>query len=200
MIHIKEAIVVEGKYDHMRLAGLVDALIVETGGFDIFSQREKLNMLRRLAKARGLLILTDSDTAGFRIRRFLTGAIDPALIKHAYIPDLPGKEPRKAAPSKEGKLGVEGVPNEILLRALEQAGVLCQEDDAPPRQQITKLDLFQAGLSGRDNSAQLRGQLLKRLELPEHLTANALLPVLNAVCTYEEFQQLTQDLKMCQTT
>ena len=106
----------------------------------------------------------------------------------------------RAAPSKEGKLGVEGVPNEILLRALEQAGVLCREDDAPPRQQITKLDLFQAGLSGRDNSAQLRGQLLKRLELPEHLTANALLPVLNAVCTYEEFQQLTQDLKMCQTT
>ena len=189
MIRVKEAIVVEGKYDKIKLSSLVEGVIIETKGFGIFQDREKLAYLRALAKKRGLIVLTDSDGAGFLIRGKLSASIPPEQIKHAYIPDILGKERRKAAPSKEGKLGVEGIPEETLLEALEKAGIGVREvqQRADP---ITKLDLFELGLSGGAQSALRRAQRLKRLGLPEHLSANALVTVLASLYSREELYQL----------
>ena len=195
MIRVKEAIVVEGRYDKAKLAGLVDGLIVETGGFGIFRDREKLRYLRELAKTRGLIVLTDSDGAGFLIRHKLASSIPPEQLKHAYIPDVPGKERRKAAPSKEGKLGVEGLPVEILREAILRAGVSCGEEPrAVSSHPITKLDLFEAGLTGRDDSAARRRRFLASVGLPEHLSANSMVPVLNSMMTYEEFMERCRGL------
>lgn len=192
MIPVKEVIVVEGRYDKNTLSQIFDAVIVETSGFGVFNDREKLALLRRLAEARGLIVLTDSDGAGFVIRNFLKGAIDPALVKQAYIPDVAGKERRKASPSKEGKLGVEGMSAETLIDALRRAGATLG-DEAPTHRSggITKATLYELGLSGRPDSARRRSELLKRLDLPERLGANALLDVLNALYTSEELRALT---------
>lgn len=193
MPRIKEAIVVEGRYDKNTLSQVVDAVIVETSGFGVFKNDEALAFLRRLAKDRGLVIFTDPDGAGFVIRNYLKGAIDPAQIKHAYIPDRPGKEKRKRAPGREGKLGVEGMPPDVLLEALRRAGATFEEDGgeaAPQGRPITKADLYAAGLSGTPDAAERRRALLKRLELPEHLSPNALLQVLNALYSDEELTQL----------
>lgn len=192
MIPVKEVIVVEGCYDKNTLSQIFDAVIVETSGFGVFNDKEKLALLRRLAEARGLVVLTDSDGAGFVIRNFLKGAIDPALVKQAYIPDIAGKERRKASPSKEGKLGVEGMSAETLIDALRRAGATLG-DEAPTHRSggITKATLYELGLSGRPDSAQRRRELLRRLGLPEHLGANALLDVLNALYTSEELRALT---------
>ncbi len=187
MIHVEEVIVVEGRYDKNTLSQIVDAIIVETSGFGIFSDSEKLILLRKLANERGLVVLTDSDGAGFVIRNFLKGAIDPAKVKHAYIPDVPGKERRKEHASKEGKLGVEGMRPEVLLTALRRAGVAVSETNVPGEDPITKADLYAIGLSGGACSAERRALLLKKLELPERLTPNALLDVLNALYTREAF-------------
>lgn len=188
---IKEAIVVEGRYDKNTLSQTVDALILETGGFGVFNDREKLSLLRRIAEKDGLIILTDSDGAGFVIRNYLKGAIDPALVKHAYIPDRKGKEHRKRTPGKEGKLGVEGMRPEILLDALRRAGATFLDGHAPPPPTpITKADLFSMGLTGRPDSAARRAALLKRLDLPEHLNANSLLDVLSALYTKQELEQI----------
>lgn len=188
MISVREVIVVEGRYDKNALSQIFDAVIIETNGFGVFNNAEKLALLRRLAQARGLIILTDSDGAGFVIRRFLKGAVDPALVKHAYIPDVPGKERRKSAPSREGKLGVEGMSPEVLIDAMRRAGATMSccggGRDAGG---ITKADLFSAGLSGRPGSAENRKALLKRLALPERLSPNALLDVLNALMDREGF-------------
>ncbi len=187
MIKIKEAIVVEGRYDKAALAGLVDTVILDTAGFGIFSDREKLGLLRRLAEARGLVVLTDSDGGGFVIRNFLKSAIDGKYVKHAYIPDVYGKERRKRAPGKEGKLGVEGMKPEVLLEALRRAGV---EMDGPVEKReeapITKAELFALGLTGRPDSAARRAYVLKAMSLPERLTTNALLDVLNVLITRRE--------------
>ena len=178
---IKEAIVVEGRYDKNTLSQVVDAVILETAGFGVFRDGEKLALLRRMAKSRGLIILTDSDGAGFVIRNFLKGAVDPALVKHAYIPDRSGKE---------GKLGVEGMRPQVLLDALRRAGATFLDGPAAAAAApITKADLFALGLSGAPDSAARRGALLRQLDLPEHLTANALLQVLPALCTREELEQ-----------
>lgn len=192
MIPVKEVIVVEGRYDKNTLSQIFDAVIVETSGFGVFNDKEKLALLRRLAEARGLVVLTDSDGAGFVIRNFLKGAIDPALVKQAYIPDVAGKERRKASPSKEGKLGVEGMSAETLIDALRRAGAMLG-DEAPTHRSggITKATLYELGLSGRQDSARRRRELLKRLGLPERLGANALLDVLNALYTSEELRALT---------
>ncbi len=188
MIKVREAIVVEGRYDKNTLRQLVDAPVFETSGFGILRDREKLKLLRRIAEKRGLIILTDSDGAGFVIRNYLKGALPKELVKHAYIPDIFGKERRKRAPGKEGKLGVEGMPQEILLQALRRCGATMDEEAAPPRcRAITKADLCLMGLSGGTQSAQKREALKKRLELPEHLSANGLLEVLNLLYTREEF-------------
>jgi ribonuclease M5 len=185
-LKVKEAIVVEGKYDKIKLSALIDGLILETHGFGIFKDKEQLALLRRIADKRGLLILTDSDSAGFLIRNYLKGAIDPQKMKQAYIPDVYGKEKRKAAPGKEGKLGVEGIPLPVLRECLQKAGAEVNSAPALPQRPITKTDFFELGLSGRDESAQRRRQLQRTLQLPEHLSANALLEVLNTLTTYEE--------------
>lgn len=193
MLKIKEAIVVEGRYDKNTLSQLVDTMIIETKGFGIFKDNERLALLRRLAKERGLVVLTDSDGAGFVIRNFLKGAIPPQQVKHAYIPDLFGKERRKRQPGKEGKLGVEGMPPQVLEQALRQAGATFLDDpgeEEHPRRQITKGDLFAAGLSGTPDSAARRKELLERLDLPEHLTANALLEALNVFYGYDALAEL----------
>lgn len=187
-LKIKEAVIVEGKYDKIKLSSLIDGLIIETHGFQIFRDREQLAFLRRLADTRGLLILTDSDGAGFLIRHYLAGAIDSSKIKHAYIPDVLGKEKRKEKPSSEGKLGVEGLPVRLLREAILRAGVSCGgEEPEQESRPITKLDLFEAGLTGRDDSAARRRSFLHDLGLPEHLSANAMVPVLNSMMTYEDF-------------
>ncbi len=192
MISVKEVIVVEGRYDRNTLSQVFDAVIVETSGFGVFNDREKLALLRRLAEARGLVVLTDSDGAGFVIRNFLKGAIDPALVKQAYIPDIAGRERRKRAPSKEGKLGVEGMKPEVLIEALRRAGAtLGGEKPARRAGGITKATLYELSLSGGPGSAEKRRALLKELDLPEKLSANALLDVLNALYTEAELREIT---------
>lgn len=193
---IKEAIVVEGRYDKNTLSQVADALILETGGFGVFHDREKLSLLRRLAETNGLIILTDSDGAGFVIRNHLKGSIDPALVKHAYIPDRAGKERRKRTPGKEGKLGVEGMRPEVLLDALRRAGATFLEEDTPAAlpNPITKADLFALGLTGRPDSAARRSALLKHLDLPEHLSTNAMLDIFSALYTPDDLQQILDSL------
>ena len=196
MRRVREAIVVEGRYDKNTLSQVVDAVILETAGFGVFKDQERLALLRRLAQQRGIIVLTDSDGAGFVIRNFLKGAIPPEQVKHAYIPDIRGKERRKRAPGQEGKLGVEGMPPQLLLEALERAGATFLDGDGPrsPRGELTPAQLYVLGLTGRPDSAQRRQALLKRLDLPEHMSAKALLTVLNALYTSDEVIQLVQTL------
>ena len=193
MIRVKEAIVVEGRYDKNTLAQVVDTVILETAGFGVFKDKEKLSLLRRLAEKRGLIILTDADGAGFVIRNYLKGAIPKEQIKHAYIPDLYGKERRKRTPGREGKLGVEGMRPEVLEAALRRAGATILDEDASEvgKAALIKADLFALGLSGGPDSAARRRALCRKLDLPEHLSANALLEVLGALYTREELQALS---------
>lgn len=196
MEQIVEVIVVEGKYDVIRVKSAVDAMVVPTDGFRIFKDKERLAMLRRLAAARGLILLTDSDSAGALIRNHLIGSIPAEQIKIAYVPPVAGKERRKAAPSKEGLLGVEGIGNPVIVDALRKAGATFVGGDTPPRQpmSLTKADLSAVGLSGGVNSAQKRQALLAALELPPSLSANRLLEVVNATVTPEEWAKLLNSL------
>lgn len=189
MMRIREVIVVEGRYDQNTLSQVVDATIITLGGFQVFKDREKLEFLRRLAQKRGLIILTDSDGAGFQIRGFLKGALPKELVKQAYIPDIKGKERRKRTPGKEGKLGVEGMRPAVLLEALRRAGATFADEGAAerPGDPITKADLFALGLTGGTDSAAKRRALLKQLDLPEHLTPNGMLEALNLLYSREEF-------------
>ncbi len=187
MRKVREVIVVEGRYDKNALKQVVDATVMETKGFGVFNDRERLALLRRLAEERGLILLTDSDGAGFVIRNFLKGAIPKNRLKQAYIPDIYGKERRKAAPGKEGKLGVEGMRPEVLLQALEQAGATFEDGVAVRTgREITKADLYALGLTGAPDSGAKRAALLKKLGLPERMTANAMLEALNLLYTREE--------------
>ncbi len=187
---IKEVIVVEGRYDRNMLLQVVDATVVETGGFSVFNDREKLNFLRRLAEKRGLILLTDSDGAGFVIRNYLKGALPKEHVKQAYIPDMPGKERRKRKPGKEGKLGVEGMSPQVLLEALRRSGATFGDETlSPPPAPITKADLLERGLIG-PGSVTRRQALLRELSLPAHLTPNALLEALNLLMSQEEFYEL----------
>ena len=195
MLRIREAVAVEGRYDKNTLSQVVDTLILETGGFQIFQDPERMALLRRAAEKRGLIVLTDSDGAGFVIRSRIKGAIPGRYLKHAYIPDLPGKERRKRRPGKEGKLGVEGMTPQVLEEVLRRAGATFLEGDAPRTGAIpplTKADLMDAGLAGGMDSARRRQALLRRLDLPEHMTANALLAVLNACYTRREAEELLE--------
>jgi ribonuclease M5 len=194
MIKTDRVVIVEGKYDKIKLDAILDAVIIETDGFAIFNDKEKQRLIRRLAKTKGLLILTDSDSAGFKIRSFIGGIVPPEEIKHAYIPDIFGKEKRKTEASKEGKLGVEGIPKEILIEALAKAGVLAEETKETKRKLVTKTDLYEDGLSGREDSATKRKAFLKSLDLPELLSANKLLPIINTFLTYEEYKKAVNDL------
>ena len=194
MVKIRQAIVVEGKYDQNTLLQLVDATIFQTRGFGVMHDKALLELLRKAAKTTGLIIFTDSDGAGFVIRNFLKGALPKEGVLHAYIPDIPGKEKRKRAPGKEGLLGVEGMTKEILLSALENAGAdLGGEAAKKPGDTITKFDLYTAGLSGRPDSAAKRAAFLEKLRFPAHMSANALLDALNLLYTREEFLALFEE-------
>jgi len=192
MRRIKEAIVVEGRYDKNTLSQVVDTLILETSGFGVFQDAEKLALLRALARRRGLVVLTDSDGAGFVIRNYLKGAIPTEQVKHAYIPDVAGKERRKRSPGKEGKLGVEGMDPDTLLEALRRAGATFLDEEAPaPRQgQLTPADLYALGLTGGPGAGARRRELLHRLGFPEHMNAKAMLAALNALYTAEELEEI----------
>lgn len=191
MVKIQQAIVVEGKYDKNTLSQIVDATIFETSGFSIMHDKKLQKLLRRVAQERGLIVLTDSDGGGFVIRNFIKQLIPPQYLFHAYIPDVYGKERRKATSGKEGKLGVEGMTKEILLSALNSCGATENFEEKP---KITKQDLFAFGLSGRRNSAFLRQKLLKKLDMPEHMSANAMLQALNLLYTREELEEIASSL------
>ena len=195
MVKIKEAIVVEGRYDKNTLSQIVDAPILETSGFGIFKDKQQMALLRKVAESRGLIVFTDSDGAGFVIRNHIKSAIPGKYLKHAYIPDISGKEKRKAAPGKEGKLGVEGMTREIILEALHRSGATMEGEDTPPRtKQITKQDLMALGLSGGPDASAKRLQLLKKLNLPEHMSPNAMLQALNLLYSLEELTSIMESL------
>lgn len=194
MLKINEAVIVEGKYDKIRLTSVIDATIIETDGFSIFGDKEKLALIKRLAEIKGILIITDSDLAGFKIRNYLCSAVPSHLIKHAYIPDIFGKEKRKTLPSKEGKLGVEGISGELIIKSLENAGVLATKNEKTEKQLITKAHLFEDGLSGTPNSTILRLKLLEYLNLPKRLTSKKLIEVLNIIMTYEEYKKVIEEI------
>ncbi len=195
MVKIKEAILVEGRYDKNTLSQIVDAPILETGGFGIFKDKQQMKLLRQVAETRGLIVFTDADGAGFVIRNHIKSAIPGKYLKHAYTPDVFGKERRKAAPGKEGKLGVEGMTPEIILDALRKAGATIEgETAARTNQEITKQDLFALGLSGTPGSEENRKRLMKRLDLPERMSPNALLQALNLLYSLEELTQLMEQI------
>ena len=191
-LKIKEAVVVEGRYDKSALARVVDTLILDTAGFGVFKDGERLALLRKLAERRGLIVLTDPDGAGFVIRNYLKGAIPKEQLRHAYVPDVYGKERRKRSPGKEGKLGVEGMSPEVLREAILRAGATVLDGENPVRTQggLTPADLFALGLSGVPDAAERRAALLRKLDLPEHMGAKALLAALNALYTPEELDEL----------
>ena len=195
MVKIQEAIVVEGRYDKNTLRQIVDAPIFETAGFGIFKNREQMALLRRVAEKQGLIVFTDSDGAGFVIRNHLKSAIPAKFLKHAYIPDIPGKERRKAAPGKEGKLGVEGMTPEIILSALRAAGATLDGAAEPAGKPITKQDFCAWGLSGGAGSGEKRAALLKKLDLPEHMSCNAMLQAVNLLYDRAEFERLVQTME-----
>lgn len=192
MIHLRQAVVVEGKYDKIRLSALVDGPILVTNGFRIFKNREQMALLRRLARQDGILILTDSDAAGFKIRNYIKSAVPDGKIYHAYIPEILGKEARKDRPSKEGTLGVEGMQLQVLAAALQKSGVLF--DEGPKKDPVTRMDFYEKGLSGGPDSSQKRLAVLQKLGLPRYLSAAALLEAVNALMNREEFLRLLDEL------
>lgn len=193
MLHLEQAVIVEGKYDKIKLSSVVDAVIITTNGFSVIKDKEKLEIIRFFAKNKGIIILTDSDSAGFKIRNFLKGAISDGKITNVYIPDIFGKEKRKSVPSKEGKIGVEGIDTQMLLEAFRKAGVISTEAGSE-REPVTKLDLFESGLSGGSNSAEKRSELLKYLGMPELMTTNAMLEIINTMMSRDEFIKITERL------
>lgn len=194
MIKLKEAVIVEGRYDKIKLKNLIDAPIIETNGFRIFNDKERRDMIRQIADRRGILIMTDSDGAGLVIRNFLNGAVDKSKIKHCYIPQLEGKEKRKEQKSKEGYLGVEGVPDDVIIEAIRKSGATVIGEEAAQTNEITKADLFTLGLTGSSNSAQKRKKLLKKLNMPDYLSTNAMLTALNCLYSLEELKSLLYEI------
>ncbi len=192
-LKIREAILVEGRYDKNTLSQIVDAPILETGGFQIFKDKKQMALLRQAAQKRGLIVFTDPDGAGFVIRNHIKSAIPGEFLKHAYVPDILGKERRKAAPGKEGKLGVEGMQRDVILAALRNAGATIEGETAPVSAAITKQDMMELGLSGGPGSSEKRQALMKKLNLPEHMSPNALLQALNLLCTIEELTRLVEE-------
>ena len=194
MVKIKEAILVEGRYDKNTLSQIVDAPILETNGFGIFKDKKQMGLLRKVAEKRGLIVFTDADGAGFVIRNHVKSAIPAKFLKHAYTPDVFGKERRKDKAGKEGKLGVEGMKPEIILEALRKAGATIEGESAPEGSTITKQDFMELGLSGGADASAKRLALLKKLNLPEHISANAMLQALNLLCDLEELREMVSDI------
>lgn len=195
MVKIKEAILVEGRYDKNTLSQILDAPILETSGFGIFKDKQQMALLRRIAESRGLIVFTDSDGAGFVIRNHIKSAIPGKYLKHAYIPDIYGKEKRKAAPAKEGKLGVEGMTKEVILESLRRAGATMEGEEILPVRQITKQDLMELGLSGTPEASANRLKLLKHLNLPERISPNAMLQALNLLYNLEELSTIMESME-----
>lgn len=195
MLKTDRIIIVEGKYDKIKLSSIIDAVIIETDGFGIFKDKQKQKLLRMLADKKGLVILTDSDSAGFTIRNFICGFVPKEKIINAYIPDVFGKERRKDAPSKEGKLGVEGVSSSLIKEALEKAGVLCSEDNLTEKRIVTKTDFYLDGLTGGNDSKEKRLALLNYLSLPERMTTNALIEIINSFMTYEDYKNAVKAIE-----
>ena len=189
MLYTDKAIVVEGRYDKIRLSGVVDALIITTDGFHIFNDKEKQRFIKKTALEKGLLILTDSDAAGFKIRNLIKNIVPEDRVTHVFIPDIFGKEKRKDAPSKEGKLGVEGIDNKILTEALLKSGAFTETEKPTDRQEITTADLYEAGLTGGVGSAEKRRAFLEKNGLPARLTGKTMLQAINMVMTRQEFLQ-----------
>jgi len=189
MLKIREAVIVEGRYDKIKLSSIVDAPIIETNGFRVFSDKEKQSLIRKIAETRGILIMTDSDGAGFVIRNFLKGSVDNSKIKNCYIPQIKGKEKRKAKGGKEGLLGVEGVSDEVIINAIRKSGaeIIGEENNIP---EITKADLFVLGLTGTENSEINRKKILKKLGLPSYLSTNAFLTAINCLYSLEELKEM----------
>ena len=195
MVNIRECIVVEGRYDKNTLAQIVNAPIVETSGFGIFKDKDQQHLLRQIAAKRGLIVFTDSDGAGFVIRNFLKGLIPASQLKHAYIPDIPGKERRKATAGKEGLLGVEGMTPEIILQALRRSGATIEGESELQSGAITKQDFMALGLSGGAGSSEKRARLMEKLGFPKHMSSNALLQAVNLLYTLPELQELAGQLE-----
>ena len=196
MVKVREAIVVEGRYDKNTLSQIVDAPILETSGFCIFKDKKQMDLLRKVAQTRGLIVFTDSDGAGFVIRNHLKSAIPGKYLKHAYIPDVMGKERRKKTAGKEGKLGVEGMTRDVILESLRRAGATFEGEECEARSAITKQDLMELGLSGGANATQMRLALLKILDLPEHMSANAMLQALNLLLTLDDLKTILKDINV----
>ena len=195
MHKVSEVIVVEGRYDKNTLSQIVDAAIIETEGFGVFNNKEKQRLLRMMAEKRGLIVMTDSDGAGLVIRNFIKGAVDPKLVKHAYIPDIPGKEKRKSKASKEGLLGVEGMSPELIMKALRDAGATIDgEESCQSGEKITKADMYRCGLSGKPDSAARREELKAKLDLPRKMSPDSLLQVLNELFSRESFLKMYDNL------
>lgn len=192
MLKIKEAVIVEGKYDKIKISNLIDTLIIETNGFAVFKDKKKLAFIRKLANERGIIVITDSDHSGFQIRNYISSSLPKDKIKHIYIPDIYGKEKRKKEPSKEGKLGVEGIDDKILLSLFEKANI--EARSVEKRDLITSVDMFTLGLSGTPNATQNKKKLLKSLDLPEFLSTSSLISYLNSSMDKKEFYSLCRNL------
>ncbi len=192
MIKIDKVIIVEGRYDKIKLSSMIDGIIIETEGFGIFKDKGKQKLIRKLAETKGIAILTDSDSAGFVIRNFITSIVPKEYITNVYIPDIYGKEKRKDSPSKEGKLGVEGVSAEILKEAFKKAGIGVSQSETNERKKITLNDFFDDGLTGDTQSKRKRTDLLKKLDLPERMSTKAMLDILNTFITYDEYKKLVE--------
>lgn len=194
MIHLKQAVIVEGKYDKIKLSSIIDALIITTDGFSVFKDREKIALIKGLAEKDGVIVLTDSDSAGFKIRNYIKGCTQKGKITNVYIPDIFGKEKRKAAPSKEGKIGVEGIPSNILIEAFEKAGLTVDSAERKQNEVITRIKLYDDGFIGQADSAEKRKKLLRSLSLPAMLSTGALLEVLNSMFTVEEYEEAVKSI------
>ena len=196
MITIREAVIVEGKYDKIKLENLLDTTIIATDGFQIFKDKEKQALIRKLAEKRGIVIVTDSDSAGFMIRSFIGGSVDKKYIKHVYMPDLLGKEKRKAQASSEGKLGVEGIPNDVIITCFENAGIFCEKtlEHGETKKKITKADLYEDGFFGRPNSSLKKQVLLKKLSLPQKMSNNLLADILNVFLSFDQYKLLVEEI------
>ena len=192
MIKIDKVIIVEGRYDKIKLSSMIDGIIIETEGFGIFKDKDKQKLIRKLAETKGIAILTDSDSAGFVIRNFITSIVPKEYITNVYIPDIYGKEKRKDSPSKEGKLGVEGISAEILKEAFKKAGIGVSQSETNERKKITLNDFFDDGLTGDTQSKRKRTDLLKKLDLPERMSTKAMLDILNTFITYDEYKKLVK--------
>lgn len=192
MIKVDSVIIVEGRYDKIKLSSLIDGIIIETEGFGIFKDKEKQKLIRRLAEKKGIVILTDSDSAGFVIRNFITSIVPKEYIKNVYIPDIYGKEKRKESASKEGKLGVEGVSAQVLKEAFDKAGIGVSQSLDENKREITLTDFFDDGLTGSADSKARRTALLKSLDLPERMSTKAMLDILNTFLTYDEYKKLVE--------